>query len=108
MRLSIFIPLILSAALIVISFGAVYVVLGEDSGGLIVHFDAVRRITKTGSIADLFSLIGAGAAIGIINFLLVWFFVKRNKFLAYLLAYFTVFLELLILIAILAIINVNA
>ncbi|OGY63600.1 MAG: hypothetical protein A3E64_00140 [Candidatus Harrisonbacteria bacterium RIFCSPHIGHO2_12_FULL_48_16] len=84
-----------------------YIHLGGTGNVLVVNFDGFRGINFLGNFNDVFGILLTGFFILAINILLSWGLYKRNKFLAHLLPFATLFISLLILIAVAAIISVN-
>lgn len=99
--------LLLSGILLAVGFGAAYVNLAEGDYLIVIHFDSYRGIDFFGTRAHVFGILWLGAALNIINFTLAAIFRRREKFLTHLLSWFSVFLSLLILIAVAVIISIN-
>jgi len=97
----------LSLGIIAFSFVIAFVGLRDSGGVLIMHFSNFRGIDFLGSRTDVLSILLAGCAITVINFLLTKEFFARFQFLALLIAFFNVFLVTLIFISVAVIITVN-
>ena len=63
---------------------------------IVLHFDVYRGIDFVGGRLDLFGALIGGLVMGGINFLLVNFLYSRDRFFAFILAYATLFLTLLL------------
>ena len=96
-----------SFILLIIATILVYLSLGEVSNFIVVGIDVFRGLNFLGSVGDVWSVLGIGLAINLINLFLAAAFYHREWFLAYLLAFVSLFISLLILIAIGTIITVN-
>lgn len=77
------------------------------SSNLIIHFDFFQGITFFGDTGWVYRTVSLAGFIGLLNFLLAWFFLHRQIFLSYLFAGTTVLVSLLIFSALLVIISVN-
>jgi len=95
------------AAILVIAFVFAYINFGSLENLLVVHFDVYRGIDFLGSKADVFAVLASGVAMLAINFWLAWIFRRRDQFFSYVLAVGTVFLSVLIFLAITGIISIN-
>ncbi|OGY63043.1 MAG: hypothetical protein A2745_03570 [Candidatus Harrisonbacteria bacterium RIFCSPHIGHO2_01_FULL_44_13] len=90
-----------------LGLAVIYVGLSDISHLLIIHFDSYRGIDFLGSKGDVLGILIAALAINFVNLFLTEVFYRREKFLSYILAFSSVFLSLLILIAVVVIIKVN-
>lgn len=99
--------LIASFMLLLISFSWAYVAFADVEHLLIIHFDSFRGIDFLGNRSDVFQILWLGLLVNIINFSLVAVFYWRERFLAYLIGYFSSVFSLLILIATAVIISIN-
>ena len=97
----------LSFIILAVAFGLFYVYLADISNFFIVRFDSLRGMTFLGGRPDVFGILLTGLAIFLINLILSAVFSKRNPFFAHLTAFSTLFLALLILIAVGVIITTN-
>jgi len=96
-----------SIILVFIITGLVYFGVGSSTNLLIIHFDSYRGIDFFGSRWDVWSMVAIGLVLTLVNFLLIRVLYHRESFLAYCLAFFTIFLLLLILISVAVITIVN-
>jgi len=101
------IPFVVALILLVIAFSYAYVNFADFQGLLIVHFDSYRGADFLGEPKDVFGILGVALAVLIINGFIADELYWRERFLAYIIAYGSVFFSLLILIAVLVIISVN-
>lgn len=92
---------------LIIAAGLVYVNFADVNHLLVIHFDAHRGIDLFGQKISVYNILWSNLLLIIINFFLVTVFYSRARFMAYLLAYSTTSLSLLILAAIMVIISVN-
>jgi hypothetical protein len=77
------------------------------SDNIIIHFDFFQGITLIGGADKVYEVVSLAGLIQCLNMFFVWFFLKRQLFLAYLLASATLFFSGLIFIELLVIISVN-
>lgn len=84
-----------------------YLNLGHVSNFIVVGIDTVRGFNFLGSTSDIWAVLGVGAVINLINITLASVFWHRNRFLAQLLPFVSLFVSLLILIAVGVIITTN-
>ena len=103
----IFIPIAVTALLLVAAFLLVYFGLEGGNNVLVVHFDAFRGIDFLGQKSDVYGIIGLGAVLSVINFMLSRVLHSRDKFLARLTAFASVSISALIFIAALVIVSNN-
>lgn len=100
-------PFLVSGALLVTAFSLAYIHLAEIQSLLIVHFDSFRGIDFLGDKNDVYGMVGVGAIALLINSALANIFYFRERFLSYLLAFGTLVLTFLLLIAVFAILSIN-
>lgn len=93
--------------LLAIAFGLFYFHLAQVSNFFIVRFDSLFGLTFLGGRMDILEILATGLVINLTNTILAWVFYSRDKFLAHLLSFFTLFFSLLILIAMGVIITIN-
>ena len=103
----IFIPIAVTALLLVAALILVYFGLEGGNNVLVVHFDAFRGIDFLGQKSDVYGIIGIGAVLSVINFMLSIVLHSRDKFLARLTAFASVSISALIFIAALVIVSNN-
>lgn len=96
-----------SFLLLAIAFALFYFHLATVSNFFIVRFDSLFGLTFLGGRLDVLAILATGTVINITNTILAWVFYSRDKFLAHLLSFFTLFFSLLILIAMGVIITIN-
>lgn len=101
------ISLIISVILMLTAWAAAYVKLADIDYLMVIHFDSYRGIDFLGDRGDVFGILTVGLVINLVNFLLAWGFYRREHFLAQLISYATIFISLLILIAVGVIISIN-
>ena len=95
------------AVLMLASILALYF-LGPLKPPLIIHYDTYRGIIDfKGSIWDVYGILAAAFFMEFINFLLAGFLYYRERFLSYVITYFTLLLSILILIGVSVMVSVN-
>jgi len=93
-----------------ILFGASLVLalsLYNSEGVLIMHFTGPRNPDFFGSPGNLLEVLGAAFIVVLVNFLLSYFFYDRERFFAYILTFFSLFIGTLLLITVGVILSVN-
>jgi hypothetical protein len=95
-----FLILFLAAALF-------YVGIEPTGKPLILHFDSYRGIDFLGSRWQVFKIIWSAFFILLINFLLGWFLYDKHRFLSYIFVFASLWISVLILIAVNVIISAN-
>ena len=98
---------IICLVLNVIIFAAAYVSFAENTDLLVIHFDSYNGIDFLGTRINVLEFLIVSLVINIVNFSLATAFYYRERFLSRLLAYFSVFFSLLILISTAVIISIN-
>ena len=96
-----------AAAAIVMGFVIAAVQLWDVQSVLVLHFDAFRGADFFGKPSDVFDILMVGLIVCVINAFLAERLYTRERFLSYVLAFGTVLLSLLILIAVGVIISIN-
>jgi len=94
---------------LVLSLAAIvgYLRLGEISTPLIIHFDAYKGIDFLGNRFDVLGILAVATTMFLVNLFLARFVFDRQRFLSYTLAYITLAIAILILIAVSVIIAIN-
>lgn len=98
----------LSFLILLFGFVLVFLKLGGVNGGLVIHFDAYKRmIDFTGGWLEIFGMLISVSAAVLVNAFLSDFIYSRERFLSHLLGFVSLALAALILIVISVIISVN-
>jgi len=101
------IGLAVNAVLLIIILTLVYIGFINVGQLLVIYFDFYKGIDFLGTKGGVFAIAGTAAVVSLLNCLLAGFFYSRQRFLSYLLVFFTTLFLILILIAIGVIIAVN-
>lgn len=101
------VPLGGALAIFIIASIVAYAALREVDHLLVVHFTVRGGIDFLGDRGDVTSIIASALVAALVNFSLVAFFYDRDRVLSRLLAFFTLFFAVLILIGVGVIISVN-
>jgi hypothetical protein len=96
-----FLVLFLSAALF-------YVGIEPSGKPLILHFDSYRGIDFLGSRTQVFKIIWSVFFVLLINLFLGWFLYDKHRFLSYIFVFASLWVSVLILIAVSVIISANS
>ncbi len=96
-----------SIAVIVIAGLFGFLSLLKTNNLLIMHFDGYKGIDFLGDKNDLYSIIGTSALIVFLNLWLSLKFYFKERFLSYMMSFFSVVFSLLILITVFVIISIN-
>ncbi len=101
--------LLYGISLILILFGAVYVAVYTYgiSGVFITHYDLMRGIDVLGSKADFYMVLVGVFLISLLNFYFSVILCGRIRAFAYLLGWFTLFINVLILLGVFYLISLN-
>lgn len=105
-----FIPIAFGASLLLIGIALALTYLhftGINIDTIIIYLDFYRDRSVLGSIGDLYQFITIGLVLVVINFLIATELIKKNIYLAHVVATGTLALAILILIAIGSIIRIN-
>lgn len=98
---------IISIILIAIGLVLTYNAFKTTEHLLVIHFDAYRGIDFLGDKSDVFRILYGGGAIVLVNIFLSWLLYSRERFLSRIISFSSVFLSLLILVAVTVIISIN-
>jgi hypothetical protein len=93
--------------LLVIGFSLVYVNFWDSEDLLVIHFDKFKGIDFFGDASDVLDILITALFVWIINIILANEFYFKERFLSYLLAFFTLLFIALILVGVNVIISVN-
>ncbi len=101
------VPLIGALAVLLTASIAVYASLRNTDHLLVIHFVGGGGIDFLGDLGDMVSIIASAIVASLVNSALIFFFYPRIQILSRLIAFFTLFFAVLILIAVGVIISVN-